>query len=409
MKKEEILIVTPLNLPVPATQGGAIESLIENLIKINEEKKSVNFTILSIFDETAFKNASKYSYTSFIWIKKNSIIKSLDKLLNLIFLKIIKRHGNGNYLQKLSFNKKIKKILLQNNFDKIILENNGFLTNIYTNKIQKKYANKIYYHLHNIIPNNINKKLLLNEKIISVSKFVIEDGKTRLGERFFKNTYILKNCINTSSEILKKFERKKFRKELDFNENDIVIIFVGRIAPEKGILELLSAIDNVESKNLKLLLIGAPEFKNKAKSEYYEKVCQKIKTMKHTVKKLGFIDNKNLWKYYQISDFAIFPCASNEAAGLTIIEALLNGLTVITTDSGGIPEYFDLNYGTMVTYNDDIISSLTENIKRIIKSEKYGTFNTDARNYVLSNFNEKKYYDEFIKIINDKNGRKNLL
>lgn len=38
-KKMKIAIIVPSNLPIPSVRGGAIETLVDELIEINEQKK----------------------------------------------------------------------------------------------------------------------------------------------------------------------------------------------------------------------------------------------------------------------------------------------------------------------------------------------------------------------------------
>lgn len=69
MKK--IAIILPANYPVPAVRGGAVESLMSNLILENEKNPAFNFTVFTIEDEKAVKLQKDYRYTHFENIKCN--------------------------------------------------------------------------------------------------------------------------------------------------------------------------------------------------------------------------------------------------------------------------------------------------------------------------------------------------
>ena len=53
MKK--IIVVNNGTLPLPAVRGGAVETLIELLIKENEKRKKFLFEVYSIYDEKALE------------------------------------------------------------------------------------------------------------------------------------------------------------------------------------------------------------------------------------------------------------------------------------------------------------------------------------------------------------------
>ena len=64
-----IVFVVPPYLPVPSVSGGAIESLVTQIIDINEEKKHANIIVFSPFNVNAEKEQRKYSYTKFLILK----------------------------------------------------------------------------------------------------------------------------------------------------------------------------------------------------------------------------------------------------------------------------------------------------------------------------------------------------
>ena len=51
--KMKLAMITSGFLPVPATKGGAVENLIENFLRMNEEYEDYEITVFSIYDEKA--------------------------------------------------------------------------------------------------------------------------------------------------------------------------------------------------------------------------------------------------------------------------------------------------------------------------------------------------------------------
>ena len=62
--------------------------------------------------------------------------------------------------------------------------------------------------------------------------------------------------VRQNSEII------KLKKDLMINQESMTFIFAGRINEEKGIIELLSAINNSYDKNINLIIVGSFESNN---------------------------------------------------------------------------------------------------------------------------------------------------
>ena len=80
-EKMKIAILTPGFLPVPAINGGAIESLITNLIDLNEIEHEFYIDIFTCDSLQSFS----YQYTSIIKIKLTMFQKNLEQVINKIY------------------------------------------------------------------------------------------------------------------------------------------------------------------------------------------------------------------------------------------------------------------------------------------------------------------------------------
>ena len=144
-----IAVITSGYLPVPPTKGGAVENIIYNLVKKNEEYGKCFITVYSIEDEehSSFKNA-KIEY-----IKPSKLSKLLDKILYFCAKKIFRKKHLISYryfFQRMEFYRKVGKEINKKDYDRIILENNVVMFESLKYKDNfKKYDNKIIYHAHN--------------------------------------------------------------------------------------------------------------------------------------------------------------------------------------------------------------------------------------------------------------------
>ena len=152
--KMKIAVITSGYLPVPATKGGAVENIVENLISENEKNIDTKFLIYSIENDAARKEAQeKYKNSEFVFIKVNKLVKCLDKMIYWIAKNVLKKSKTMSYryiMQRLSFLNKVSKQLKKNEYDKIVLENHATLFfALKWRENYKKYEGKYYYHVHN--------------------------------------------------------------------------------------------------------------------------------------------------------------------------------------------------------------------------------------------------------------------
>ena len=398
MKKICISIVS--DKPVPAVNGGAIETLLQSLIDMNEIYHKYEFVILTIFSKKI--DYSKYKYTKFItipdWILGlNKVYWKIVGLVRKIFkfelIAPIQKYYEYFYLKK-----NYKK------FDYIIEETDLCVFS----RLYKKMNKNLIYHLHYEGKPTEKKDKCFNY-LMSTSEFIGKNWKEKTN-RSDNTIYKLCNCIDFSifNKTLKKNEKKKMLKELNINEKDFVAIFIGRIIPEKGVLELLKAVENVNKENFSLLLIGSSNFNNKTSTDYEKKVKELIKKMKKNVVQVGYVDNKDLYKYQNIADFAIVPSLCEEAAGLVVLEAQAAKLPVIASKVGGIPEFLLPNMGILVNVTDNYIQDLSHSIEDMIDLIDNFKFSDESYQHFQNKFNLTKYYFRFDEIINeiDRNNKK---
>ncbi len=108
------------------------------------------------------------------------------------------------------------------------------------------------------------------------------------------------------------------------------ILFLGRICKDKGIDELLEAVDQIHSKNPDVRLYIGGIFEEAR----YE---GEIKKRSEYVKYLGWISGDEKKKYLAECGILALP-SYYEGLPVTLLEAMLNGLVAVTTNVGGIPQ-----------------------------------------------------------------------
>ena len=390
--------------PVPASKGGAVSTLIESLVQENSEKGLVELTIFSYYDETAYKESKKYSNVNFIWVKVPKYIKRLDNL----FYKIVKQRSAvkaisyKSIFSLLYYIKYVSKYLKKNQFDKLILENNIPIAWI----IQlSHYSGQYYYHLHNVPRINAKCKKVFDNcaGYLCVSKYVahqIESKDNPIGPIGLEKTKVVYNAIDTDlfkpySLDHKKTIRHQINNKYSISPNDKIILFTGRISKEKGLDVLLDALKKVKVDNYKLLIVGSIMHGANEKSDYVDLVKHKAHEISPHVLFTGYIAHDKLADYYNAADVAVLPSTWEEPAGLTMVEALSCGTKVITTNSGGIPEYVQ-HYAVVLNKAENLKDKLSHAIDASLINDtlvdRYETYS-----YIKTNFSTQKYLERVVK------------
>lgn len=415
---KRIIFITPKEFPVPAVKGGAVETLLTNLIEENEVEKMAKFYVMSIFNEKAKQESIKYKYSRVIYIKMN-IHYTIDKLIQklnimyknfknktkikkymyLIIRKILKI---ANLICNDIYNRKVFKKVKKIDFDYIVIE--GGCLDKYKNYIKKYPKEKCIVHIHGTcFPKKEYAECYSN--FIAISKYI---KKIFIQDNFIKSEQvkILNNCIKEKDFFGKYTDEQKelIKKKYEIKEKN-VIIFCGRLIKEKGVKELIQAFRNIKNlDDTRLLIIGNSQFGNNAKTEYECEIKQESKDISDKVSFLGYIHNKKLSELYGISDVAVFPSIWEEPSGIVILEAMSSGLPIITTNSGGIPELVNNKCAILLNKENELVSNLTEQIEFILANpEKRKEMGKQAIK-IAKNYNERQYYKNFIKIIKEIDG-----
>ena len=171
---------------------------------------------------------------------------------------------------------------------------------------------------------------------------------------FFLNQLKKNHTIVNSRTLLKKYEKNCkhidivktttlskndfFKREDTCLDDKINILFTGRIAWEKGLLELLHAFSEIktENNNLHLNIVGWEDDTKKPVETELKILSQKLNIEAcitfHGFKNIGH----ELNQMYRMADIYILP-SYHEGFPRTIWEAMANSLPVICTSVGSIP------------------------------------------------------------------------
>lgn len=152
------------------------------------------------------------------------------------------------------------------------------------------------------------------------------------------------------------------------------VLYVGRLAPKKGVEYLIDAMAEVDAE---LTIVGDGSERERLQALGAESDAD--------VTFVGEVSPKKVDQYYQDAAVFVLPSVEGEGMPNVVLEAMSWGLPVVTTDSGGLPSVVaDGDTGYLVPMRDS--DGLGLAIQRLLyDSEKREAVGMAARQHVREN------------------------
>lgn len=390
----KIALISASENPIPATRGGATQTMMTHLIDVNEERKENEFIVLTYSEPLAIKESRRYTNTAFYFYEP----KSWQDSVQSIFWRALRKLTFERVYLRSHFIKWCVSIINREKCDVVILTGQCFLTQY----LRNLYKGKLILHMH---IDRLNRELKSTERIINCCDglFAISDFCKRRMVEVVQNAeekiIVVKNTIDTDHFTASGRGQSAYRirKEIGLQPGQKLISYCGRINKDKGVLELVKAVKQLDDKQLKLIIIGSSVYAGSKADSFVKKVQRESETIKGGTIFTGYIAQSDLPNYISACDIAVVPSILGEAAGNVIIEALACGVPVIASSQGGIPEYADLRACRLVDYGDNFIDRLAKQIQELVYDEKLRkSLKSHAREVALQ-YNKYNYYEHFIK------------
>ncbi len=390
---KRIAIIAPCILPVPATKGGSVEGLITKLLNDNEKNKSFSIDLFTI--EDAGYTEYNYSCTNILNIKNDFVQELPNRLLDKYYRSIPGSSSKRLIDRQIiaAFVRRLKEI--DGKYDAVIIENMMSTAVGVIMNCAGAYDFPVYFHMHNDVdtyrsPEYIKELVRHGVQFIAVSEYI----KSR----------ILKCDKNAVVAVLYNgVDLTKFDKADTKSENASIFLFAGRIIPDKGVKELVLSfiklcdrLESEKSKNTKLVLVG---FSGSA-GRYEEEIKDIAKSHKNIICK-GQVPADEMSVLYEDADIVVMPTISEEPFGLVALEAMAKGKTLITTNSGALPEVVEAG-AVVVDKNGDFVENLSGAMYKMLTDDNFRQEVAERgyqRAHEISDFDINNYYKNFEKIL----------
>ena len=212
--------------------------------------------------------------------------------------------------------------------------------------------------------------------------------------------YVLKNGIDTV-KFTTRDERKikEYKNKYGITEKDFVVVFAGRLVDEKGALETIRAIKSCNDEHIKLLIVGAGFYSSDIVDDYALELQKEAEYIKDRIIFTGYIDYNDMPSIYQLGNIAVLPSMWEEPAGMTMVEAVVCGLPLITTNSGGIPEYISDDVAVLLDRDENLVDNIRDTIVKIKEHPMEYDYIKKSRDKFMEKYKLDKYYNDFASII----------
>lgn len=310
--------------------------------------------------------------------EKQLLIKQISNQVNLISL-----NKKGGYDLKIIT--KIYKLLEDINPDFIHINGRAL---IYTSIpiLLKKIPS--VYTVHTFAHKEYNKYFKMYNKLlftffpklftpVAISKTVLETIKSTYGQQFNELIYNGSSPLKRTNEFI---NVQKMINSLKVNEDTLVFLYIGRIAPEKNTLLLIESFNKLldKNENIVLCIIG---YDSTIKKDYITK-CIKTNRYQNKIKFLG--QRNNVADYLSAVD-ALCLTSIYEGLGIVGLEAFSLGIPILSTPSGGPSEIIDSSKNGYIS-KEQSVESYIEMIKIFIEKpivDKELIINNYKRNYTM--------------------------
>lgn len=188
-------------------------------------------------------------------------------------------------------------------------------------------------------------------------------------------------------------QKYQLRNELNFDPQDFVFVFVGRLVGDKGINELVDAFKSFDNSNVKLLLVGPLELKQDPIKE------ATIKEITNNKNIISVGSKSDVRPYLAISDVLVFP-SYREGFPNVVLQAGAMELPCIVTNISGCNEIIEEGKNGIIIPPKNKLAIANAMNFVIENKDKKEFFRKNARSMIESRYNQKLVWNAILKEYN---------
>lgn len=220
--------------------------------------------------------------------------------------------------------------------------------------------------------------LFLGKPVLRGADYLIATSKKEKDDLIKLGLRKVKVIHNGVPKVLIKPSRKYIKLK---DKKKLIILYVGKLHSQKGLLELLESL--VEVKFDYQLLLAGPD------DGVLDQLVKFTNSNNLKVKFLGFINEAEKQELFSLSDIFVYPSYA-EGFSISILEALQAGLPVLITKSCNFPELETYRAGIIIDENN-LAAGLRKTLNTIAtNNDMLGKFRSNTKKIIRERFNIQK-------------------
>ena len=135
-------------------------------------------------------------------------------------------------------------------------------------------------------------------------------------------------------------EKRALRVECGVPADRLVVLYAGRISPEKGADRLVAAMRHLGRERFHLVLVGewpGGDPRSSARARFALDLTAQLRDVPHTL--LGMAMPQDMARLYGLADLLVIPSRFEEPFSMVAIEAMAAHVPVLALRKGGMTEY----------------------------------------------------------------------
>ena len=289
----------------------------------------------------------------------------------------------GQYVEKPMF--KDNFVGIKNSWN-ILASKNKFLATEMCRIILKEMQSYQMIEVHNrpYLINSINKRI--KNRVLTL--FFHNDPLQMKGSKTYNERQKLLNSVD-KIYCVSSYIKSRFLKGIEDDEGKVIVlhngiektktnitnknnyvIYVGRIVKEKGVDLFVNAVEKIYKKhsNWKFKIIGSPRIGEKRFNDNFAKnIIEKFESLGNRTLTTGHISTDEVQNIMKNASVIVIPSVWQEPFGLVAAEAMSNGLAIVASNVGGLPEIIGEN-GILINNINDI--KIAQTLEKLLSNKK---------------------------------------
>lgn len=330
-----ILFIVPELLPVPPTEGGAVEHWVH---EVSQRMARIGYDVSVISRPAAAAGDPNITYIGVPWTRlgrwwlklkqtsaRHSPLRNLAKLANV-----------------LGYAVGVRKAMREVEADIVYVHNDPLLAWL----LPVREGRKLVQHMHNdhlrvgALKPLLGHLLSRTDLVLCVSDHIRDLARQAFPAHAAKMQTVLNATDTTLFCPYTESARPHGPAPAANTAPTFHFLYVGRLTADKGVHVLIDAFARVHHAfpHTRLLIAGSSFFANAPLTDYQRQLARQAVPLAHAIVFSGFVPHAQLRFMYADADAVVVPSTWQEPFGLVALEAMSSQSCVIASAVGGMPE-----------------------------------------------------------------------